>query len=181
MNLRKKAKESLSGWLFASPAAAILALFIYIPLIVAVWVSLNRWNVLRPMRYIGISNYISMFKDADFWRSLYITILYVLGTVPASIIIALLLAMLLNQKWLKGLSIYRTLFYIPVITAMAAAAVVWSWLFEPNAGLINYILRLIGVSPKGWLTDTHWALVALIIVGIWKRIGKCYDSRWPSK
>ena len=67
----KKGKRKLSGWLFVSPAAAILALFIYIPLIVAVWVSLNRWNVLRPMRYIGISNYISMFKDADFWRSLW--------------------------------------------------------------------------------------------------------------
>jgi len=127
--------------------------------------------MIRPMKYVVLRNYIDLLTSEEFWHSLYVTFIYILETVPTSVILGLLLALLLSMNWLKGKGLFRTVFYIPVITAMAAAAVVWNWLFEPNVGLINYILGFFGIAPKKWLNDPHWAIVALIIVGVWKRIG----------
>ncbi len=169
--LKKATREAIKGWFFVSPALLMQIIFVYLPLGYALFVSFHRWNMIRPMKFVGFRNYSHLFTSEDFWHSLYVTFIYVLGTVPTSVIIGLLLALLLNLSWLKGKGLFRTMFYIPVITAMAAAAVVWNWLFEPSVGLINYILGLFGISPKGWLNDPNWAIVALIIVGIWKRIG----------
>ncbi len=171
MNVKRSQKEHFEGWLFVTPAFLLQMIFVYLPLAYAIFVSFHRWNMIRPMKFVGFKNYVHLFSSGDFWHSLLVTFIYVLGTVPTSVILGLLLAMLLNLWWVRGKGFFRTMFYIPVITAMAAAAVVWNWLFEPNVGLVNFILSLFGVSPKGWLNDPHWAIVALIIVGVWKRIG----------
>jgi len=118
-----------------------------------------------------LANYERMFSKAEFWDSLRITFIYVLGTVPTSIFIGLGLALLMNMEWLKFKGFFRTAFYIPVITAMAAAAVIWSWIFEPSYGFLNWFLSLFGIEGVGWLSDPDYSLPALMIVGVWKRIG----------
>lgn len=123
------------------------------------------------MRWVGFDNYITMFANADFWNSLRITAIYVIGTVIPSVVIGLVLALLLNLKWLKGKGLLRTLFYIPVITSMAAAAVIWGWLFETNYGLVNIMLGWAGINKIAWLSDPNYSLAALMIIGIWKRVG----------
>jgi len=169
--LKRETKDAIKGWFFVTPSLMFQVLFVYLPLAYAFFVSFHRWNMIRPMKYVGLRNYIDLLTSEEFWHSLYVTFIYILGTVPTSVILGLLLALLLNMNWLKGRGLFRTMFYIPVITAMAAAAVVWNWLFEPNVGLINYIMGFFGIAPKKWLNDPHWAIVALIIVGVWKRIG----------
>jgi ABC-type sugar transport system permease subunit len=127
--------------------------------------------MIRPMKFVGFYNYQKMLSNEDFWNSLWVTILYVLGTVPAAIFIGLGLALLMNMEWLKLKGLFRTGFYIPVITAMAAAAVIWGWIFEPSYGLLNWFFSLFGIQGVGWLSDPDYSLPALIIVGVWKRIG----------
>jgi len=169
--LRRKTREALTGWVFVSPALVTQILFIYFPLGWSFFVSFFRWNLIRPMRFIGFDNYTSMFTSSDFWSSMSVTFIYVAVTVPVSILIGLLLALLVNLPWLKGKGVFRTFFYIPVITSMAAAAVIWAWIFEGNVGLLNYFLSWFGVKSINWLSDPDYALIALMIIGIWKRIG----------
>ncbi|WP_036223326.1 carbohydrate ABC transporter permease [Mesoaciditoga lauensis] len=168
---RRKLKDTVTGLMVIMPALITQVLFIYIPLIYALYVSFHQWNMIRPMKFVGMRNYVTLFTSPKFWNSLYVTFIYIIGTVPTSVILGLLLAMLLNLEWVKGKGLFRMMFYIPVITAMAVAAIVWSLLFEPSAGLMNYFLGFFGISSKEWLGDPHLAIVALIIVGTWKRIG----------
>ena len=169
--MRRKTREALTGWVFVSPALVTQILFIYFPLGWSFFVSFFRWNLIRPMRFIGFDNYTSMFTSSDFSSSRSITFIYVAVTVPVSILIGLLLALLVNLPWLKGKGVFRTFFYIPVITSMAAAAVIWAWIFEGNVGLLNYFLSWFGAKSLNWLSDPDYALIALMIIGIWKRIG----------
>ena len=136
--MKRKAKDVLIGWLTIVPALSTQIMFIYIPLIWAFYISFFKWNMIRPKRFVGWANYEKMLTNPDFWHSLWVTVVYVLGTVPVAIIIGLMLALLMNMDWLKGKGIFRTGFYIPVITAMAAAAVIWTWLFQADYGLINW-------------------------------------------
>lgn len=164
-------KDELLGWLTVTPALISQILFIYLPLATAAYISLHNWNIIRPMRWVGLDNYKAMFTNADFWNSMKITIIYVVGTVIPSVFLGLVLALFLNIKWLKGKGILRTLFYIPVITSMAAAAVIWGWLFESNYGLVNVMLGWLGIGKIAWLSDPNYSLAALMIIGIWKRVG----------
>ncbi|HPE69526.1 MAG TPA: sugar ABC transporter permease [Thermotogota bacterium] len=169
--MRRGIRKQLTGWISVLPALAVQVIFIYVPLGWAIFISFYKWNMIRPMRWVGLANYTRLFESSEFWNSLWITGVYILGTVIPSIVLGLLLAMLLNVEWLKGRGLYRTLFYIPVITSMAAAAVIWSWLFETQYGLINFFLSWFGITDIAWLEDPKYALTALIIVGVWKRIG----------
>jgi multiple sugar transport system permease protein len=168
---KRKFKDTATAVIVILPAFITQVLFIYVPLIYALYVSLHRWNMIRPMKYVGLQNYATLFTSPKFWNSLYVTFIYILGTVPTSVILGLLLAMLLNLDWVKGKGLFRMMFYVPVITAMAVAAIVWGLLFQPSAGLMNYFLGFLGIPAKEWLGDPHLAIVALIIVGTWKRIG----------
>ncbi|HOO32785.1 MAG TPA: sugar ABC transporter permease [Thermotogota bacterium] len=169
--MKRKHKDTLTGWLTVLPALSTQIIFIYLPLCWAFYNSFFKWNMIRPMKFIGLRNYEKMFSSSEFWSSLWTTFLYVLGTVPPAIFIGLGLALLMNMDWLKLKGFFRTGFYIPVITAMAAAAVIWEWIFEPNYGILNWILSWFGVDGVGWLSDPNYSLVALMIVGVWKRVG----------
>jgi len=169
--MKRKIKDTLTGWLVILPALSTQIIFIYLPLCWAFFISFYKWNMIRPMKFVGFANYVKMFTNDDFWNSLWTTFLYIIGTVPAAILIGLGLAMLMNMEWLKLKGFFRTGFYIPVVTAMAAAAVIWGWIFEPSYGLLNWFLSLFGIQGVGWLSDPDYSLLALIIVGVWKRIG----------
>lgn len=126
--------------------------------------------MLSPIKWVGISNYQSLINDEVFWKVLWNTIYYTLGTVPIGIIISLLLAIALNQK-IKGIKIFRTAYFLPVISSAVAVAVVWQWVYNPEFGLLNYLLSFVGIEGPNWLTSKNWAMPAVIITGIWKNLG----------
>ena len=168
--LNKKQIDNIQGWLFITPPLIIFSVFIFIPVIVAFFISFQKWNLLSSMHFVGFANYAKMFTSSHFWNSVIVSLLYVLGTVPVSIGLALIIAIMLNQG-IHGISFFRIMIYLPVITSMAAAAIVFQYLFEPNIGLFNDFLSIFGFPPLQWLNDRHQALIAVIIVGIWKRVG----------
>ncbi|HDN84900.1 MAG TPA: sugar ABC transporter permease, partial [Candidatus Aerophobetes bacterium] len=171
---RDKLKRILFLGFSLSPAAIILIIFSYVAMGYCLWISFHRWNMLEPMRWIGLDNYITALHSWQFWNSVKITFIYAAVAVPACVILGLLVALILNQI-IYARSFYRLMFFLPVITSMVVAAIVWKWLFDPDVGLINYVLYSIGIPHSHWL---EWlrdpkggALLAVLVVGIWKRIG----------
>jgi len=167
---RRERLNNIQGWLFISPAILIFTVFIFAPMGVALFISLQKWNLLSPMRFIGLENYAKMFGSDQFWNSVRVSLFYVIGTVPVSVVLAIVLAIMLNSI-VHGIAFFRIMIYLPVITSMAAAAIVFQYIFEPTFGLANFVLESLGFQRLLWLNDPTQALVAVVIVGIWKRVG----------
>ncbi len=120
--------------------------------------------------YVGLDNYIRMFSDPEFWLVMKNTLIYTICTVPLNMIISLAIAVALN-KILFGKKLLRTAFFTPVIISPVAAAVIWRWMYDPNFGLLNYGLSFFGIDSINWLNDTNTAMIAIIIMGVWKTFG----------
>jgi ABC-type sugar transport system permease subunit len=160
-----------------SPSVAIILVFTYFAFLFCVYLSLHNWNMLSPMRFIGLENYRTAFISEDsgeFWNALRNTFVYVAFAVPACVILGLLTGLLLD--WIVfARGFFRLMLFLPVIVSMVVAATVWKLLFDPETGEINRILFSLGVKASHW---TKWtkdpaggAMAAVLIVGIWKRIG----------
>lgn len=153
------------------PAFSLFAVFAAYPFIYAGKLSLTRWDGLSAdQKFVGLGNYRALLRDDEFIHSLKITAIYTVAVTIVSIAIGLLLALALNRK-LLGRNLYRTIFFTPVLTATVAAAVVWQLLFDPFSGIVNVGLREAGIDGPRWLSSPSWALAAVIVVGVWKRIG----------
>jgi len=165
---RLRRRQAVEGYLFASPWILGFLLFTLGPMIASVWISLHSWNVLTPPTAVGLANYHrALFEDPRFWKSLVNTAYYAFVSVPLGMCWALLVAVLLNQK-VRGLAIFRTIFYLPSVVAGVATALVWTLLLNPDFGAVNFILRKIGIaSPPGWLLDEKWAMPGLILMSLW--------------
>ena len=118
----------------------------------------------------GLDNYTYIFQDPEFWKSMKNTMIFVIGVVPLSIIISLVIAVLLNQK-IKFRGLFRTIYFIPFVTSVVAVSIVWRWIFHSQYGVLNYALGFLGISPIKWLSDPEWAMPSLIILAIWKGLG----------
>ncbi len=148
-----------------------MVLFTHGAVLAAFFISLTRWDALTPWEWIGVSNYKDLFLQDDlFTRSMVQTGYYTLVSVPLGIVISLLAAVLVNQK-LKFMTFYRTVFFLPGITSIVAVAMVWLWLYNPDFGVINWLLGKVGVDGPAWLGSTKWAMPAVIIFGIWRGLG----------
>lgn len=146
-------------------------LFMFIPIIMGFGVSLTDYDGFQKMNFIGIKNYIDMFSDSYFLVSLKNNFLYTLVTVPATIVLAILLAVALNTG-IKGMSAFKAFYYFPSISSMVAVGIVWSVLFNPMNGPINSFLQGLGMeNPPKWLASTSMALWAVMIVAVWKQTG----------
>jgi len=169
---RKYLEESLTAYLYLLPATVILITFHFAPVFYAFYVSLLDWNYISPNpTFVGLGNYAALLKDADFLTSLLNTVYYVVGTVPTSMAVALFVAVLLNQK-IRGLAWYRTAYFLPVITAANAVAIVWFWIYHPDySGLLNGLLDKVGLPIQSWLLDPKWAMPCIIAMSIWKGLG----------
>lgn len=164
-------KESMMGYLFVSPWIIGFVCFILAPVLISFVLSLCQYDVIHPARFVGFKNYIDLIKhDPVFFKSLYNTFFMVLG-VPFNMAIGLLVALLLNSK-VKGIAVYRTLFYLPAVVPVVAASVLWLWIFTPEVGLLDKmlvpILNFIGITatPK-WLGSEVWSKPSIIIMGAW--------------
>lgn len=158
-------RRTLEGYLFIGPWLIGFAVFTAGALMGSFGFSLTNWSMIGAPKYIGLGNYQTMIEDKFFWQSLKVTLLYLLN-VPLNLALGLLLALLLNQK-VKGMSIFRTIFYLPSVTAGVAVALLWMWVFNPRYGIINVLLAKIGIQGPAWLGSETWAIPALIIMSIW--------------
>lgn len=160
-----------TGLLCLSPTLIIVAVFTLFPVLFSFYLSFHRWSILKPEKpFVGLDNYTRMLSAAEFWQALQNTVVYTVGVVGLETPLALLLALALSRK-LRGLTFYRTAYFMPAVTSTIAIAVVWTWLYNPQYGLFNDFLRLLGLPEPGWLVDPVWALPAIIIMSIWKNVG----------
>ncbi len=147
----------------------LLGFYIW-PIIQTFYFSFTKWEAFNTYSWAGLDNYKRLVQDVSLLHALRNTVTYVVMFVPMSIIISIIVATLLNQK-IRGLAIYRTLFFLPVVTMPAAVAMVWKWLYNGDYGLINYVLSLFSIKAQNWLTDPKWALFAIVVVAVWSSIG----------
>ncbi|MCG8514744.1 MAG: sugar ABC transporter permease [Halanaerobiales bacterium] len=155
---------------FLLPNLLGFLLFILIPILASFGLSFTQWDLLGDISWVGLGNYTELLSDKIFIQVFWNTLYYSVGTVPLGIAIALLLAIALNQK-IRGVKFYRGAYFLPVVSSTVAVAVVWQWIYNPEFGLLNYVLSLLGIDGPSWLTSTVWAMPAIIITSIWKGLG----------
>jgi len=153
-----------------APSLLGLLIFYIWPILQTFYFSFTEWGAFGTYEWTGFDNYRMLLEDSNFPLALRNTLIYTFLSVGLSVTISILLAVLLNQK-IRGTSIYRTLYFLPVITMPAAVGIVWRWLYNSDFGLINYLLSFVGVHGPSWLTDPNIALYSIVVVGIWSSIG----------
>lgn len=168
---RKRRSNWPSALLFLSPTLVIFTVFIAFPIVFSFYLSFHEWNMFSGDRsFTGLANYTEMLAGPEFWRVFKTTAIYTIGTVPINMMLALWIAFILNKK-IVGKKFLRAAFFTPVIVSSVAAAVIWRWVFDPNLGLLNFALGGLGIPAVNWISDATAAMVALIIVGVWKTFG----------
>ena len=160
------ARRTITGYLFIMPFILGFLIWFLIPALTAVWLSLHRWNLISPPEFVGIENFARLGSDKLFWQSLKVTTNYTLVSVPLSLVLGFFLALLMNTK-VRGIAIFRTVYYLPSIVPAVAAAVLWAWILNTEFGLLNAVLHYFGIPRVAWLQDPDWALPALILMSLW--------------
>lgn len=158
------------AWVMLLPNVIGFLMFMLIPMVATFVLSFMNYDMLTPPKFIGIDNYINMVKDPIVRQVTLNTIIYTVLTVPIGMCISLFLAVMLDQK-IGFRRFYRAAFFLPSITSMVVVAIVWQWIYNPDYGLLNYFLSLLGIQGPKWLLDGKTALLSLAIVGIWKSAG----------
>ena len=167
---RRFLRQAAVGYAFLGVPLLGYVLFTVVPVLGAFYIGLLRWDLLTEPRFVGFANVAEMLGDAKFWNALKNTAVFCLGSVPLAIGGGLLLAMLLNQR-VRGIRFFRGVYYVPYVTSWVAVALVWSWLFDRDYGLINLALHFFGITGPAWLNDPRWALPAVMVVFAWKWMG----------
>jgi multiple sugar transport system permease protein len=165
-------RQALWGLAFAAPALLLFGVIVAYPLLWAGWLSLQDYSLVGRKVFAGLGNYARLLSDPLFWKSLRNSTVWTVGVVPVVLVISLPLALALNLPLLRLRAAFRTAYFTPVVTNVVAAAFVWRWLFDPQLGPINQVLKLIGIQGPAWLADPRSALPAMMIVAVWKQIGQ---------
>jgi multiple sugar transport system permease protein len=159
-------RNDLTAYLFLSPYLLLFFLFLLLPAIFGVFISFTNWDILGSPSWSGLKNYQTIFKDALFIKSISNTFYFMLLTAPPMILVGLGLAVLLNQR-LRGTALARTVVFLPYVLTVSVVGVVWSWIYQPNVGLLNFYLQMLGLSSINWLGTTTSAMPALAITTLW--------------
>ena len=160
----------LIPYIFIAPNVVVFAVFMFLPILLAFYISLNEWTLIGFPTFVGLGNYLDMLEDSEFLRAFYNTGVYTVGTVPTSIALGLAVAVGLNRK-LPGRTLLRSIFFVPVIISLVAVALIASWIFNDNYGIINAALSAVGIGDVPWLSSARWAMISLIIATLWIRLG----------
>ena len=164
-------RNALVGMSFIAPNFIGFFIFILIPITFTFVLCLNSWDGFNPMQFVGLDNFNYLIGDKNFKDAMWHTVVYTFFTVVITMFLSLGLAVLINQK-LRGIGIFRTAIFFPYVASIVAVAAVWQMLFQKDMGLINEMLRFLGVTDvPGWFATTRWAMPAVIIVTIWKNMG----------
>jgi len=165
--LRKPAgRRNVTGYIFIAPFILGFFLWFAIPALTSLWLVFQNWNMIAPAEFIGLDNFRRIVSDDLFWQALKVTTVYTIVSVPLSLALAFLLALLLNAK-VRGIAAFRTLYYLPSIVPAVANAVLWAWILNSEFGLLNAMLHTIGLPKVLWLQEPEWALPALILMSLW--------------
>ncbi len=173
----RRRNESIMAWIFSSPAIILLVVFLVVPFVMAVGFSFTDQRLVPnpnlPTRFVGFRNFVRMVEDEAFLRGLLNNFYFVIVVVPLQTSLALLLAILVNQK-LKGMNVFRTIYFSPVVTTMVVVAIIWTFLYNPGEGLINEFIQTISfglLGPYGWLQNTALVFPAIMLLSIWQGVG----------
>jgi len=166
-----KSRETRTAYLFLLPVLAYFTIMLFYPMCYSFYLSFTEWDMLSPApELIGLNNYREAFDDPVFWISLRNTFSYVLYTVPATVVLALCLALALNQvKALSGL--FRAAYFMPVVTSAVVVSIIWKWLYQPNLGLINIIFGALGIPKMSFLESTSQVMPSIAAMSVWKGVG----------
>lgn len=158
--------QSFMGWVFILPALIGILVFIIIPVVFSFGLSFAKWDLINKAQFVGLDNYAQIFSAPLFGKILLNTFVYAISTSILGVIIPLVLAAIINTK-IRGSNFFKTAYFLPFVTPMVVIAVIWQWIFDPNIGILNYVLHL----HINWLYDSSFAMPAVIIVSVWKLIG----------
>jgi len=160
-------REEMWAYILVSPWIIGFIVFVAGPMVASLIFSLTSYDIVHPTVFLGASNYARMFTgDPLFWKSLRVTMTYALVAVPLDLLAGFTLAFMLNAK-VPGISVWRTLYYVPSVVAGVAVAILWLSLLNPRFGIVNWVLSWFGIRGPGWLSSTDWALPALIVMSLW--------------
>jgi multiple sugar transport system permease protein len=160
-------REAAWGYVFISPWLVGFLLFTLGPMIASLLLSLTHYNITSPPIFAGLANYVKLLTDdPKFWHSLGVTLRFALFAIPLNLILGFCLAFLLNQK-VPFIAFWRTMYYVPVVLAGVAVAILWNLIFNPRYGILNWALGLLGIHGPGWLASPDWALPALVLMSLW--------------
>ena len=163
-------QRRLAAYLFVLPSLIFLVVFVVYPIASAFYLSLHRYNLLEPPVWDGLGRYRLLMEDPRFFKALGNTLFFALITVPVGTVVSLLLAVLINQP-LRGIYLYRTAYYLPVVTSFVAVSFIWLWIYEPQFGVLNRLLEGVGLPTFAWLRDPKTAMISIAILSIWKNAG----------
>lgn len=170
--MRYRPTSNNRGWLFVAPATLYLAAFSLLPMAAAAYMSLHHWHLLKPDRpFVGLGNYRALLADPLFRNAIYNTFVYAVISVPLGVASALAVAVLVSRS-LRGIAVFRTLFYIPAVSSQVALSMVWVWILLPETGLINWTMGQLGFSSStDFLHETRWAMLSLVAMSVWIGLG----------
>lgn len=168
----KLTKENWTGIAFIAPAMVLLFVFLFIPFIMTVGYSFTNYNILKPdaMKFVALKNFIKLTQDTVFRKSIINTFVFVLSVVPLQVGLGLGLALLINKK-LKGISIFRLAFFAPTVLSLVVVSILWTYIYNPNNGLLNSLLGSVGLGPFKFLHDPKTAMLCIVILSAWQGCG----------
>jgi len=166
-SINTQTRRDLAGYAFVSPWLLGFLVFTAWPFLRSIYLSFTRYDIVRPPHWVGAANYRSLLtEDQVFWNSAWITVKFAAVSVPLNIAAGVSLALLLNRN-IRGIAVYRTVFYLPSIVPTVATTAIFMWILNPQIGLVNGILHAIGITGPAWLNDPAWALWSLVFMGLW--------------
>lgn len=167
-------RKNLAGYLFIGPQLIGFLAFVAFPLFFSLYLCFAEWNMIDPPEFVGLANFEAVFRDRIFWKSVGNTFIYIAIVVPLTLVTSLTLALLTNRK-LKLMKFYRAAFFLPMVTSTVAIAMVWTFIYQPEGGIINSGLAALGIQNlPNWLNDEKFARIAVSIVSIWLKVGYYY-------
>ena len=166
----KRWQNTWSGFLFVLPTIIVLLVFVAIPMGDSFWMSFRNWNLFGPSHFVGTQNYADLIRDPLFRQSAWNTLYFTGVSVPLTMFMALVVALLLNRP-LRFSTVYRTAFFAPVVTSMVAVSLVWSLLFDPTYGILDFLLKAVGLGGVAWLSQPGWVMLGIVLVSAWKGLG----------
>lgn len=163
-------QEHISAWFYIMPAFLLLTLFVYYPTLRLIIDSFFEWDGMGPRTYVGFDNYSSLLLDQEFWQTIKNSFVFIIGSVPVGMAVALVMALLI-QKHLMGRGWFRTIFFAPVVTSLVAAGLIFVWMLNYDFGVLNIMISKLGLKKIPWLVDEKYAMLSVILMTIWKDAG----------
>lgn len=163
-------RQEFWAWVFLAPGLLYFLIFLILPLLASIYVSFTDWDIMTPPEWVGIANYQELLQNEIIRRSIFNTFYYAIVTIPITIALGLVIALALNRAFF-GRTVFRVLYYLPVVISAAATALLWIWIFQSQVGLLNHVLKALDLPTQNWLTSPKYAMPVIMWTGIWQSLG----------